>query len=223
MQILRNIVSDIAGDIRAITHDDRYSYRFLANKFLDKIQYFLRQDAKSREVFRDMSMWETINCIKLEDITGCKDCGITIVCNTLKKSKDKMPQSYDTSYGKLIKVITIDGSREFTQISSFSYKDYTNKQYGAKNQGYYWIENGYLYVPDTEIDTIRVMIVPKNSNDVAFLNGECIDCVSPLDAKINYPDYLITLAKQETVKEIAGIDKRIVQDEKGDLNTNIKN
>jgi hypothetical protein len=44
-----------------------------------------------------------------------------------------------------------------------------------------------------------------------------------LDSEINYPDYLITLAKQETLKEISSVYKRVVEDEKGDNNSNIKN
>lgn len=218
---LKNILSELSTDVKAIHSDDRISFRYLHLKFLSKLQYFLRIEAKSREILKDLSLWKTIDCIKLISINS-NSCGYIDSCNTLKRSETQIPEAYNTSYGQLIKVMSIDGLTEYSIIKSNDYSDYINRLFGIIKPPF-WIENNYIYIPNTDVNYIKVMILPKNSKDVDILNGTATSCSSILDSDVNYPDYLITLAKQEVLKEISGVYKRTPEDEKGDLNTNIKN
>lgn len=220
MQTLRSIVSDLSDSLKAINLDDRYSYRYLANKFRDQIATFLRQEARSREILRQMGLWKTIECIELEQvpITACGDIGD---CKTLRRSKIKLPEIYETNYGLILKVLTIDGIKEFAQIQSFQYADYINREYKT-NKKVFWIENRYIYIPDTELEQVKAMMLPKESLEVDKLNGNCNECLSPLDGPIEYSQYLIDLAKKDVFKQLMG-GKQVVEDEKGDDNTNRKN
>lgn len=219
MQKLKQIISDLATDLKATRLDDRLSNRFLISKFRDKIQNFLRQDARSREILKDNSVWKSISCIKLIDVdpTGC-GCGPG--CNTLKRTEVKIPEAYNTNYGLLIKVLLIDFSKEFRPIQRNEYADYINREYSKKIK-VYWIEDGYVYIPNVDIEDITVLILAKDPLQVDKLNNAVSQCVSPLEADINYPDYLITLAKKEVLSELVA-EKGIVSDEKGDDNTNRK-
>ena len=219
MQKLKQIISDLATDLKALNLDDRLSYRFLISKFRDKIQNFLRQDARSRELLKDNSIWKSISCLKLIDVDPV-GCGCFIGCNTLKRTEIKIPQAYNTNYGLLIKVFLIDFSKEFRAIQRGEYKDYINREFG-KNLKVYWIEDDYIYIPNIEIDDITVSILPKDPLEVDKINGTVNMCTSPLEANINYPDYLITLAKKEVLSEL-GASKGLAEDEKGDDNTNVK-
>lgn len=219
-QTLRTIVSELASDVKSFNLDDRISFRYLANKFKDKIAYFLRIESKTREIFKDYSVWVTINCVELEEVaSNC--CGFIDKCSTLKRTKIKIPKSYSTIYGPIIKIFTVDRSKEFKFIYSGQYKDYITRQYNTHKE-VFWIEDNYIFVPNSSIDKIIVMLLPDNPIEVEILNGCKDDCLSPLDGIITYPDYLITLAKQEALKEISGIYKREIEDEKGDDNTNRK-
>lgn len=219
MQKLKQIISDIATDLKAVNLDDRLSNRYLISKFRDKIQNFLRQDARSREILKDNSVWKTIKCINLIDVdpNGCECQG---GCDTLKRSEIQIPEAYNTNYGLLIKVLLIDGKKEFKPIKSNEYNDYITREYG-RNLLVYWIEDKYIFVPNITFDRIKVLILPKDPLQVDKINGVVSQCVSPIEAEITYPDYLITLAKKEVVGEL-GAAKGIVEDEKGDDNTNVK-
>jgi len=218
---LRDIVSEIATDLKAsLNLDDRITYRFLAEKFRSKIAYFLRQDAKSRELLKDFTIWKAINCVCLEDIAA-STCGYIDEFNTLKRSVIQIPEAYNTNYGQLVKVFTVDGFREFTMIKSIDYADYINRQY-TKPKNVFWIENKYIFVPNIDIETVKVLIIAKEPIEVDKLNCTVDKCTSPLDGEINYPDYLITLAKKEVMVELIGGYKKIIEDEKGDDNSNRK-
>lgn len=219
MQKLKQIISDLATDLKAIHLDDRLSNRFLISKFRDKVQNFLRQDARSRELLKDNTVWKSITCIALEDVDPI-GCGCGPKCNILKRTTVKIPEAYNTNYGQLIKVLLVDFTKEFSPIQRNAYADYANREY-SKVIRVYWVENGYIYIPNLDIDNITVLILAKDPLQVDKLNGLVSECTSPLEADINYPDYLITLAKKEVLTELAG-EKPIVSDEKGDDNTNRK-
>lgn len=218
---LRQVLSELVTDIKAVNLDDRVSFRYLDSKFKSKVEYFLRLEAKSREILKDFSIWKPINCIDLIDVAS-NACNVTDICFTLKRSKDKIPEAYNTNYGQLIKVLTIDGINEFKPIKSNEYGDYINREY-IRNKYVYWMEDQYIYIPNTTIETIKSLIIPKNPIEVDKLNCEASACASPLDAVLSYPDYLITLAKKEVLNELLGAYKRVIEDEKGDDNTNVKN
>lgn len=219
---LRDIVSEIATDAKALTLDDNISFRYIVSKFLGKLEYFLRIEARSREFSKTQNLWKPIkDTIYLIDVPVGDAC-FKDSCNTLKRSECKIPKPLGTSYGLLIKVLSIDRKYEYKAIDSQGIRDYSNREFGKKARAYY-LEDDYIYVPNTTVERIRVLLIPKDICSVDKLNGTISPCATPLDCVIDYPDYLITLSKQEVIKEIVGGYKREIQDEKGDDNTNIKN
>lgn len=159
--------------------------------------------------------------MELADINPAS-CGIDLnLCKNLKKSIIEIPESYSTSYGPLVKVFTIDNLVEFTFIKSIDFKDYFIRKFKT-NKKVFWLENKHIFVPDTEIEKIKVYIIPKDPSEVDKINGDKDICASPLDSELSYPDYLIKIAKQEVLKELLAGYKQIKQDERTDDNTNKK-
>lgn len=218
-QTLRQVLSDLSSDVNALNIDDRLSFRFLASKFKDKIQTFIRQDARSRELVSETSIWKPISCVKLKDVPAIDCCDVDDG-SFVKKSKIRIPEAYSTTYGNLIKVFTLNGSFEYKQIKSFEYKDYVNREYG--NAKPFWIEDQYIYIPNSTLKSVKVLLIPKNPLEVDILNGKCDKCTSPLDVELNYPAYLITAAKKAVLEELAGVTVKVVTDEKPNENKNEK-
>lgn len=218
-QTLRQVLSDLSSDINALNIDDRKSFRWLASKFKDKVQVFIRQDARSRELVRDSNIWKPINCVKLDEIKAIDCCDIEDA-GTFRQSKVKIPEAYSTSYGNLVKVFTLNGSVEFKEIKSFEYKDFVNREYGSGK--YFWFVGRKIIIPDSTVESVKVLIIAKNPLDVDLLNNDCNKCKSILDAELNYPDYLISAAKQAVLQELSGVTARIVPDEKPNENLNEK-
>lgn len=222
MRTLRDIVSELATDAKALNLDDRLSYRFLANKFNGKIQYFLRLEARSREFAKIQNLWKPINCVHLQQVnTG--SCGFIDKCSILLRSVDQIPEAFNTNYGLLMKVLTIGVKPvEFKIISNSSeYKDYTTRRWSKPLKACY-LENKYLYIPDQDIQSVKILLIPINPFEVDKANGLATGCSNPLDAEVSYPEYLITLAKKEVLNELLP-EKRIIEDERGDDDTNQKN
>jgi hypothetical protein len=220
MPTLRQIVSDIASDLKAVNLDDRYSFRHLASKFRDKIAYFLRIEARSLDFLKEMGSWKPINCVELESIPVTV-CGDIEGCLTLKRSKVEIPDAYETNFGDILKVTTIDGLQEFSPLeNSLEYKSYLMREYPTGKQPF-WIENKRIIIPNTTVEAVKVLLMPKNPIEVDILNCAVTQCTSPLDAEISYSQYLINLAKKEVLSEL-GAFKNVVEDEKGNDNTNAK-
>lgn len=219
MPTLRNILSTLAADVKALNLDDRISYRYLASKFYNKIDYYLRLEARSREIYSDLSSWKVIQCVTMEEVP-LTTCGNIESCSAVYRSKIKIPEVFKSNYGLIIKVFSIDGSREFKLIKPFEYKDYINRPYN-KNVYVFWLENNYIIIPDRYIESVKVMLIPKNASEVDKINGTLDKCSSPLDGEVSFPDYLVTLALKDVFTELAGRGG-IMEDEKGDDNTNKK-
>lgn len=221
MPTLRQIVSELATDVKATNLDDRVSFRYLASKFNSKLDYFLRLEFKSREFAKSQNIWQPIACVELEEVNSGA-CGFIDKCTLLKRSVCKIPTAYSTNYGLLLKVLTIDGREAFKLINNSSdYKDYITRRW-AGNLKPVFLENKYLYVPDLDIQAVKLLIIAKNLFELDLCKGALTNCSNPLDAEVPYPDYLITLAKKEVYNEILN-RTNVREDEKGDDNTNQKN
>lgn len=222
-QTLRDIISEIATDAKALTLDDKISFRYLLSKFLGKLEYFLRLEARSREFSKTQNLWKPVgDHVKFIDVP-VGSCSFIDRCNNLKRSEIKIPEALNTNYGLLIKVLTVDRRYEYKFISSETFRDYATREYGSNLVRACYLENGYIYIPNTTVEKLLVLIIPKDLCSIDKLNGVIGDCATPLDCIVTYPDYLVTLAKQEVLKELFGGYKHEVQDEKSNDNSNIKN
>ena len=134
---------------------------------------------------------------------------------------EEIPEGFETNYGQLIKVFSLDGKREFKQIKSTDYSSYINREFKKDEIDVFWLENKHIYIPNTDIEAVKALIIPKRCSEVDKFNNKPI-CYLILDTEVCYPDYLISLAKQEVLKEIATVYKRVIEDERGDENTNNK-
>lgn len=216
----REIISDVTGSLRSLNIDDRISRRLILSILEDKAKNLIKQDADSRRLLKTTDMWLSIDCIDLCPIppTSCGDIG---ECKVLMRSKKQLPEVYETNYGDLIKIMTIEYGKEYTQIRLFDYKDIRNREYKDPGKRYFWILDHYLYIPDSEVRTVFGIGLFRNPYEVDKFKG-IEDCKAFLDYVFPCPDYLLDVVKSETKKELAEIYKRIVPDEKPDLDVNIK-
>lgn len=209
----RQVCSDIINDLKSYDLDDHISYRFIKNKLIDKANYFLKQDSKSREVIKFSNVWKPLDCIKLEEMP-ISTCDFDS-CDKVMKSIEPIPSTYQLYTGDALKLLNINYTKEYNLIQPYLYRDIKNRQFKSKN-GYFWIIDNYIYIPDSDVE----FIIPYGMfrEDVIAINN----CLKPLDSLFSFPDYIISLAKQEVIKELITVNKQLIIDEKPDLNTNSK-
>jgi hypothetical protein len=210
MITVKQACSDIINSLNAYNLDDKLSYRFVKNLLFDKAAVFVKQDSVYRSIFKLNNLWKPIDCVEFEDgsLTDCYKDG----CTSLKVSTIKIPDTYQTSYGYALKVFNVNYSKEFNLIQPQLYRDIKNRPFPTNN-GYFWIQDGYIYIPDSDIE---VGIVLGMFKEDALLK-DC-ECPKPLDSTFAFPDYIVTIAKQEVLKELLGGNKQISKDDIPDLN-----
>ncbi len=218
MQTVREAISDISDGLKALNVDDKFAFRFLANKLQGKIDTFIKQDAEGRTIFNINEIWKPLPCIKLETATYDTCSEFYEYCDIVKKSKKKIPPVFTGRYGNFIKILSLNSSKEFKVIKSFQYKDIKNREFFNKLDKYCWIEEGYLFIPDSEIEEVRGLGLFKDSLSAEYFNGHCDECYKPLDAEILVPDYILEIAKTAVVAELFQ-SKRAPVDEKPNLNS----
>lgn len=223
MDTNRQVVSDVITSLRSINIDDRISNRFVLSRLKDKVRLLIKQDLDSRRLFKITGIWKTIKCFPMISI-DFMECGLDIPhCNFVMKSVKKLPKSFDSSYGTLVKVFTINGDKEYTQIKIGDYKDILNREYINKNIKYFWIDDGYIYIPESQVEEVMVVILTENPQEVDILNNiKGSECLKPLDSVFPCPTHLLDVAKTQTILELAKVYKGLVEDNRPDQNSNNK-
>lgn len=215
MVTYRSICSDIQSELKANNIDDRFSFRFLSSRIKDKIKNFVKQDADNRRFSKLSELWRPFPPIQMIEVLNIDYPIVTPNCKTLMKSKKKLPKTYSSNYGKLLRIFNISGEREYTLISKIDYVDIQNREYRDKRIKYAWIEDDYLFIPDSQVEVVKAL----GFNEETI---ECDKCAKPLDTELSIPPYLLDIVKKDIVNELMGSTKRVVVDERPDENSNIK-
>lgn len=223
----RQIISDIVNDLRALNVDDRVSKRYILNKLRDYAALYIKRDAEARRLLGISDLWTDVQCVELCEAPITECCSIEISeCDMVMKSKIKLPETYETMYKDLIQIFNVKYAKEFKQITPQEYKDILVREFKDKRIRYYWLQNGYIVVPDTLIDTVNIrgiFVDPAEAKKMSSCREDEDDkCVSKLDQRFICPDYLLAIVKQETLKDLFNFYKRNVLDESPNINTNIK-
>jgi hypothetical protein len=222
MDTTRKVISDVTGSMKATTEDSRISYRLVLSILTAKTMKFIKQDADARRLFQVSEGWKRIPCLHLEEV-DMQECGFDIPqCTFMMKSVEEVPEVFQSTYGNIIKVFTIDGVKEFKQTTLAGYKDIRRREYFDKKIKYFILMEKHIWIPDSEIEEIMVVGLFKHPFEVTKLIDPDSKCLKPLDEPFPCPDYLLDPVKTDTKMELANIYERMIKDEKSNLNTNEK-
>ena len=216
----RNLVSTVIGMLRAQNVDDHISSRLVLSTLKNKAKLFIKQDTDSRRLLTISEIWKKLPCIPLQEV-AYTDCAFDIPCNKIMKSCFAIPEVFQTSYGSMLKVFTINGERELKQTTLSGYKEIKRREHIDPNVVYYLLIEGFIYVPDSDIDELMGFGLFKNPHEVTRI-VEDATCLKPLDEAFPCPDYLLDAVIKDTQVDLLKMFKPIVVDEKPNLNNNEK-
>lgn len=212
---IREVIALIRNELNSITLDDRISNRFIFNKVITYTEIILKRESDSRRLFNSTNLFFTVDCFQLKE-TSVECSHIKLPkCKTFMRSVLPLPDFYSSIYGNLLIVETIDGSNRFEQTTPENYKNISNREFKPKN-GYYWINNNYLILPDSQVETVYLRYIPK----ITTQSLKTFGC-NGLDTEIGIPSWLLSDIIKYTVTDIRNT-KSIVKDENPDLNSNSK-
>lgn len=231
MKSNRELVSNIYNDLKALSIDDWISPRFIVNKAIDVAGDFIKKENDSRRIYKVSEGWKEIECMPLVEvpISTCPELD-TYVCKRLMRSKFKIPDTFSTRYGNLIKyVASLNFAQEYDPITPRQYRAIMNREFIDYRKKYYFFIGGFLYIPDSNVEVIRIEAYYKKPWEVdSILLDNCVDCdtpeciPSPLDYEFVCPEYLFNSVKQEVIRQLREVYLQVRTDNYPNLDSGQK-
>ena len=225
----RVLISQITNDCKAFDTETWISPKFILEKAIDIAGDFIKKSNDSRRLFKLSEGWTELECLPMIEVPIESCPGVdTYTCKILMRSKDKIPDQFSTNYGNLIKsVASVNYQTFYTPITPKQYRAINSREFRNWKDKYYFFINGYMYIPDSQVENIRIEAYFKRQWEVERLNQrnnpECSTCptecdIKPLNSNFTCPEYLINPVKQELYNQIKAVYLQI----HGDTYPNIK-
>lgn len=218
-------ISRVVGGLKAITKDAHVSYRYILSIGRAKAKKIIGQKLSDMRLNKDDSLITKIECVKMEKVSY-KDCGIVEfkLCKNLMRSCCKVPELMYSTYGPAIySISSVDGSKVYTYMTPNQYAREQKLKY-RRPGNYYYIEDGYLYLPDSKVELLDISILTMDKSETYKLSN-CTEekgCTSKLDYDFICPDRHLDTVTMDTINEVANFYRTTPEDENPNMDTHQK-
>lgn len=218
-------VSRITNDLNALTKDVHLSKRWILNIGQTKAESYVAQHWDEGGMWDDHSLLTCIPCVEMIEVDKVDCCDAVFeLCGFLMRSKYRLPGLVYSSRGAIIThVSTVDNSRFYKKADIKTYRIQSKRKYAGKLPKFYYVYDGYIYIPDEHIELINVCYFTLKRKEALALSA-CepeATCDSVWDDDFVFPVKLIEYIAQETLNEVS-TKLKIPADERPDLDSNVK-
>lgn len=219
-------VSLFINDTKTLTKDTHISRRFILEKGRSIVSTYLAQRLDSMDISLQYDIVSTIECIEMEPVEGIK-CGVVdlVSCNNIMKSKNKLPKILNGRMGvAVISVTNLDGSYVFKPTSTLAFKNKLKNKYTRDKEAYFIIQDGYLLLPNSEVEYVRAEVITLYKEDVK--DCDCNEtendgeCNTVWDDVFVCPENILTMVIDKVRQELAQVNIQVQQDENPNLDAN---
>lgn len=220
MSTKRQVIKSLRKKLNERNADSTYTNQFLYQTLLEQAKWLIKRDINSGKIYKNVVFFQTLGCqdvIETSTIDAC--CPIKTNCK-IYRTKDKIPSIWVDEDGPIIKSVTsVDGFTSFDVTTPTTWQAKTGDPYQRMSKTKYaFYADGYLWFP--EHNPHKINIIGFWEDDITQLNG-CItekECVKFLDTKFQIPDWLEAEMIAKAVELLAGVSKRLQEDEQIDKN-----
>lgn len=218
MPTVREDIAQVRKSVNSLHTDTRMPNKFIYDKILTTTKLILRREAEIRKIYKSTELFFPLDCIDMETLPATKCTNIIIPnCTHISRSIKKLPEVFNTPTGSIINIYDLYQTVQFFQTNTSQYINISKREYKAP-QRYYWIENDYLYIPGAISKVMAKGIFIDNAQVEMFNNKST--CYKLLDAPSFIPQWLREDVLNTVINNIAGVTKRIPEDENVNSNTN---
>lgn len=221
-------VSRILNDINALTKDVHVSRRWILSIGRQKARAYIAQRWADGTLFGEESLFTHIGCLEMERVRSVDCCVEEFrVCRILMRSKKRLPDLIYSRIGPaIIRVSNVVDDVVFSPISLRRYVNNRDRKYASiEGQYYYYVRDGYLYIPDVAVKMVSVDLITldrRAAEELSACEPERRDvCVSEWDYDFVCPDKLIEYVASETLREVS-TKLQVPTDENPDMDVNKK-
>ncbi len=228
MATLRKLVSDVRAMHKLLSTDNLITDRVVASEIKNNTLLLVKRETNLRKLWATDTLFTTIPCLELVEVPISECCDYVDPC-TVARTKFKLPRICEGNYqyliqgvysinamsgqGKKLKEITINRDLNLLKLPII------------KNEQYYWISNGYLYVNNPLLQAVRIAAFFEEDvpNEIMFAECCCSDnvnleeyCKNPLDKEYGCPGYLEKQVLELTSQKLLSTYFRLKTDQTSD-------
>ena len=225
MATLRSLVSSIRASHKLISTDNLATDRMIAAEIRINSLLLIKRETNLRKLWSTDTLYTTIPCLEMIEVPISECCNYVDEC-TIARSKFKLPKIAEGNYQYVIQgVYSINAlGGQGTKLKETTINRYINtlKLPVIKKEAYYWISNGYLYISNPLLKSIRFVAFFEEDvpNEIMFPECGCGTpeystdelCKNPLDKEFPLPGYLINQVLQIVSQKLLNTYYRLKTD-----------
>ncbi|MEK6263997.1 MAG: hypothetical protein N2B06_04405 [Clostridium sp.] len=202
MATLRKLVSDVRSTHKILSTDALITDRAIASEVKNNALVLIKRETNLRRLWASDTLFTTIPCLEMVEVPISECCEYADPC-TVARTKFKLPRISEGNYQYVIQgVYSINAmggtGKKLKEITVNRYLN-TLKLRIIKKESYFWISNGYLYVSNPLLKSIRLVALFEEDvpNEIMYPDCECGTdysledlCKNPLDKEYAIPGYL---------------------------------
>lgn len=226
MSTLRKLVSDVRSMHKILSTDSLITDRAIASEIKNNALLLIKRETNLRKLWATDTLFTTISCLEMVEVPISECCDFVDPC-TVARSKYKLPRIAEGNYQYIIQgVYSINAmSGRGTKFKEITVNRYVNliKLPIIKRETYFWIMNGYLYVTNPLLQSVRISALFETDvpNEIMFPECDCggIEytdeewCKNPLDKPYALPGYLEKQVLELTSQKMLNTYFRIKTDQ----------
>ena len=202
MSTYRKLVSDVRAMHKLLSTDSMITDRAIMSEVKNNAFLLIKRETNLRKLWATDTVFTTIPCMELIEVPISECCDYVDPCS-VARTKYKLPRITEGNYQYLIQgVYSINiMSGQGKKLKETTVNRYVNllRLPVIKNEEYYWITNGYLYVNNPLLKGIRLVALFEEDvpNEIMYSPCACGTdytdeqlCMNPLDRNSPVPGYL---------------------------------
>jgi hypothetical protein len=215
MATLRKLVSDVRSVHKILSTDSLITDRAIASEIRNNSLLLIKRETNLRKLWATDTLFTTIPCLEMIEVSISECCNYVDECS-IARTKFKLPRISEGNYQYVIQgVYSINAMSGIgKKLKEITVNRYLNllKLPVIKNEEYFWISNGYLYVNNPLLKAIRFVGLFEEDVENEIMYPECgcgtpeytleEICKNPLDKEFPLPGYLEQQTLQLTSQKL---------------------
>ena len=229
MATLRKLVSDVRSMHKLLSTDSLITDRVIASEVKNNSLLLIKRETNLRKLWATNTLFTTIPCLEMVEVP-ISECCEYVDDTTVARSRYKLPRISEGNYQYVIQgVYSINAMGGMgKKLKEITINRYVNllKLPIIKNEDYYWIMDGYLYISNPLLKAIRISAFFEQDvpNEIMFPECGCGTpqptdeewCKNPLDKPYALPGYLEKQVLELTSQKLLSTYFRINDDKTSD-------
>ena len=206
MSTISESISRVRNGLKAVKEEAFLTDRYIYSLLIKYGKSLIERENRTKNIYRNEKMFHEIPFFELTDVDIIETCGAISTGCTIKRSIDKLPTISSVNGGVMIKYVsTIDHSVELKRTSPEKYNRMKNMSSFKYNKTkYYWISNGYIYVPDVDYEAISISAAFEEdiSQYLCDTGTTKTICTNMQEGELPIPEHLLSEVEQYVRQEI---------------------